>query len=274
MVVKPPDYNFKDNDVAFENSLKKKALWVESMLIQSLLLSVGSLLNANGKVRFDVFIRETVQGCSVAPSISQSVRRGNDSSSDDIVVDKEIEEYRKDYVPTDTFVIGSFKRMSVELPTEDSIFEYFFDTISNRWQRWEAAYGFANEEKAERTAKNIFHLQITTIDTLRYNFVLERMNTVSQSLLLVGPTAVGKSWLFRNYIASNHNSKHWKYKMLTCSSLTEGESFAASIEQDLVVGAKWVVQPPGEKHLLVLIDDINLPRKDKYGFQSLGVSFS
>ena len=67
-VVKPPDYNFRDNDVAFENSLKKKPLWIESMLIQSLLLSVGSLLNADGKVRFDLFIRETVEGCSVVPS--------------------------------------------------------------------------------------------------------------------------------------------------------------------------------------------------------------
>jgi hypothetical protein len=31
--VKPPDYNFKDNDVMFENSVKKIDLWVESLLI-------------------------------------------------------------------------------------------------------------------------------------------------------------------------------------------------------------------------------------------------
>lgn len=28
------------------------------------------------------------------------------------------------------------------------------------------------------------------------------------------------------------------------------------------------MQPPNDKHLLVLIDDINLPKKDKFGIQS------
>lgn len=58
---KPPDYNFRDNDIVFENSIKMKKLWIDSMFLYSLLLSLGSMLTEPGKLKFETFIRNSIE---------------------------------------------------------------------------------------------------------------------------------------------------------------------------------------------------------------------
>jgi hypothetical protein len=55
--------------------------------------------------------------------------------------------------------------------------------------------------------------------------------------------------------------------MVFCSRLTKGESFTATIETDFdATGLE--VRPSNGKKILLMIDDLNLAHKDKYGTQS------
>lgn len=73
---------------------------MEAFLIQSLLVSVGSLLNEKGKGNFDRFIRETLVREASFPNSPMHSADGDSFSYDELA--------KKVYVPTETFMVGSF----------------------------------------------------------------------------------------------------------------------------------------------------------------------
>ena len=109
---KPPDYNFRDNDILFENSIKMKKLWIDSMFVYSLLLSLGSMLTEPGKLKFETFIRNSIEQNSVQPisesdrsDLKKKISNNPSKNSND-----------NSYIPTENFVCGSIEKMDVHLP--------------------------------------------------------------------------------------------------------------------------------------------------------------
>lgn len=84
------------------------------------------------------------------------------------------------------------------------------------------------------------------------------MQSSNQSLLLLGPTAVGKSWMIRNYAHTQPMKKTWSYRTLNCTNYTTGESLAQNLEIEMILGSNRTLSPQSNKKVLVFIDYINL----------------
>ena len=56
--VKVPDYKWSEDDKSFENSIRYKNLWVDSLFIYALVWSFGSILTDKAKQEFDRWLKE------------------------------------------------------------------------------------------------------------------------------------------------------------------------------------------------------------------------
>ncbi len=80
--------------------------------------------------------------------------------------------------------------MEGQIPSKDSVYEYFVDPKTKTWAHWE------QELRGNwRYGANIpFHqIQVPTVDMLRYEFPLRTLITNNMYPLVVGPVGRGKT---------------------------------------------------------------------------------
>ena len=94
-------------------------------------------------------------------------------------------------------------------------------------------------------------------------------------LLIYGSTASGKSLLMMNHINSrdnsaelNNNDKNWLHYTFIFNSKTTANNICDLIEEKISFKLKkGTVAPQGNKNALILIEDLNMPNKERYGAQ-------
>lgn len=106
------------------------------MFVYSLLLSLGSMLTEPGKLKFETFIRTAID-LDTVQKVSES-----DTSEPikEIFTKQSKKSHENAYVPTENFVCGSIVKMEVKLPSEGSLYEFFFDMQSNQWKSWHEVF--------------------------------------------------------------------------------------------------------------------------------------
>ncbi|GFH11506.1 uncharacterized protein HaLaN_07014, partial [Haematococcus lacustris] len=108
---------------------------------------------------------------------------------------------------------------------------------------------------------------VTTLDVVRYSFLIATLVAAHQPLLLVGPTGTGKSSYIKAHLATGLDRKTWMSMVFNFSAQT-----STSMTQDMIDGKldkrrKGVYGPPVNKHAVVFMDDLNMPQVEKYGAQ-------
>ena len=56
--IKVPDYRWVEEEAAFENSIRNKDLWIDSMFIQALIWTFGSIMTVETKADFDKWLKK------------------------------------------------------------------------------------------------------------------------------------------------------------------------------------------------------------------------
>ncbi|XP_052779096.1 dynein axonemal heavy chain 3-like isoform X2 [Mya arenaria] len=118
--------------------------------------------------------------------------------------------------------------------------------------------------KAGRSTIN--ELIIKTVETERQKYFLERLLLNDKPLLLVGPTGTGKSAITNNYLLSLPKDQ------FIINNVNFSAQTSANQTQDIIFSKldrrkKGVYGPAPGKRLVVFVDDLNMPAKEKYGAQ-------
>lgn len=117
----------------------------------------------------------------------------------------------------------------------------------------------------DEPSKNVFFNAFwLTDDGIRYTYLIDRLLTAKQNVLIVGPSGTGKTKLIRNYTKRLKN-KHFVQKAFNMTGNCQTTSLVDFVEKDLIKTRKSnVMRPKANVHHIIFIDDLNMCRGDQF----------
>lgn len=162
--------------------------------------------------------------------------------------------------------LDSFIReMDSSFPSVETVFEYYPDLQTLRWKGWEEHPQLQSRFTPPESTP--YYKQIVpTIDTIRYQYIVSQLVRSQVQLVLVGTTGTGKSLVARQVMANLSNETHVTTE-LNFSAQTTAKNVQEIIEGRMEHKSKKVCSPPGGRRMICLIEDLNMPAKEKFGAQ-------
>ncbi|GFR42148.1 hypothetical protein Agub_g3000 [Astrephomene gubernaculifera] len=147
----------------------------------------------------------------------------------------------------------------------DTIFEYLVNTSDAEWLHWRNCVPVWHYPKNEEKPKYA-QLVIPTLDSVRYEKLLNLSYSVEKATLLVGGPGTAKTNTINQFIAK-FNPDTTTNKTITFSSLTTPGIFQMSIEGSVEKRQGRTFGPPGGKQMCIFVDDISMPYINEWGDQ-------
>lgn len=150
---------------------------------------------------------------------------------------------------------------ATQLPAK-SLYEYCFDTHEGTWRAWKS-YVNPYVPPADGAFAKII---VPTVDVVRTTWLLTTVVSANKPCLLVGESGTAKSVTIASYLASLEAATNIILN-INFSSRTSSADVQRAIEDSTEKRTKDTYGPPMGKRLIMFIDDVNMPRVDKYGTQ-------
>eukprot|EP00117_Sycon_ciliatum_P019779 scpid3161/ scgid17821/ Dynein heavy chain 2, axonemal; Axonemal beta dynein heavy chain 2; Ciliary dynein heavy chain 2 len=149
-------------------------------------------------------------------------------------------------------------------PHQNTIYEHYINIEKRDWASWEEKIP-ATYRPQEKDLE--FHIiSVPTIDTARNKYLVQSLLKHGSQVLLVGHTGVGKTALVESVLLSVDISI--RSFTINFSAGTTSEGTQNIIESNFDKRAKQKYSPKdAKKKALCFIDDLNMPRKDRFGSQ-------
>ncbi|RUS78130.1 hypothetical protein EGW08_014103, partial [Elysia chlorotica] len=166
----------------------------------------------------------------------------------------------------DVFIRHQFEEnyfVLFQLPCTASLWNYFIDTEGKRMDPWDR---IVHSFRFER-GTSFFKMLVPTVDTTRFGYLLERFLSVNRPVLYTGSTGVGKSVIARDLLDNIAERSHYVPVFINFSAQTSSNRTQEMIEGKLEKRRKNIIGAPKNKRVIILIDDLNMPKLDSYGSQ-------
>uniref|UniRef100_A0A3B4FEJ7 Dynein heavy chain 6, axonemal-like n=1 Tax=Pundamilia nyererei TaxID=303518 RepID=A0A3B4FEJ7_9CICH len=164
----------------------------------------------------------------------------------------------------DTFIREQFEgNKNAKLPTCGTLWSVYMNFNHRDLQLWTAiipSFKYNREQP-------FFEMLVPTTDTVRYGYLMEKLLSVRRSVLFTGDTGVGKTVVARGLLNRIQESAGYLPVFINFSAQTSSARTQEIIESKLEKKRKNILGPPGNKKLVVFVDDLNMPKLDSYGSQ-------
>ncbi|KAL4494234.1 hypothetical protein ABPG73_018753, partial [Tetrahymena malaccensis] len=151
------------------------------------------------------------------------------------------------------------------IPDKCSIFDLCYDKTKGIWVNWTQT-----EKKFEIPKGGEYHnIFVPTIDSIRNNFFLHRCVQNQIHLLVCGPTGTGKTVNVINELNKHYLNPEYSNLQTAFSGQTNVNQVQRLIESKVCTRRRKGHFGPeeGKKFIVIFIDDLNMPAKEKYGAQ-------
>eukprot|EP01138_Halocafeteria_seosinensis_P001392 gb/GECG01001428.1/.p1 GENE.gb/GECG01001428.1/~~gb/GECG01001428.1/.p1 ORF type:complete len:4689 (+),score=693.48 gb/GECG01001428.1/:1-14067(+) len=148
-------------------------------------------------------------------------------------------------------------------PAVGTSFDYFVDPSSREFKPWTDKLP-SKWKPDDNTPYG--SLMVPTVDTERNSFIISHLLQKGFNTLIAGDTGTGKTVLVQGHL-ENMDQERYSWLPVNMSAATTSNSVQDIIEGALEKRAKNKLGPTGGKHLVVFVDDLNMPKKDTYGSQ-------
>ncbi|XP_053520536.1 dynein axonemal heavy chain 6 [Artibeus jamaicensis] len=164
----------------------------------------------------------------------------------------------------DTYIRTQFDdNPDTRLPTSGDLWSVHMDFDTKRLDPWER---IIPTFKYNRDIP-FFEMLVPTVDTVRFGYLMEKLLAVRHSVLFTGTTGVGKSVIAKGLLSKIQESAGYVPVYLNFSAQTSSARTQEIIESKLEKKRKNILGAPGNKHVVIFVDDLNMPRLDRYGSQ-------
>ncbi|KAK2860339.1 hypothetical protein Q7C36_004505 [Tachysurus vachellii] len=155
------------------------------------------------------------------------------------------------------------RQMEGTFPSKDTIYEYYVDIKNKSWSSFEDKL---NKGWRYNSNAPFYKIMVPTVDTVRYNFLVNALICGQNPVLLTGPVGTGKTSVAQSVLQGLDSSK-WAMLTINMSSQTSSNNVQAIIESRVEKRTKGVYIPIGGKKLVAFLDDLNMPAVDTFGSQ-------
>lgn len=147
-------------------------------------------------------------------------------------------------------------------PHINTVYDYFVNTEKNEWGVWDQKLGTTWKPNPNTPFYKLF---VPTIDTVRNHFILSTFMKNKIHSLSIGITGTGKTSLINGILQELDESSFISNAMIF-SGQTTSFKVQEIIESKLIRRTKNKMIPDGKKAIF-FIDDLNMPKKDRFGTQ-------
>lgn len=147
-------------------------------------------------------------------------------------------------------------------PTDGSMYDYFYGTSEHHWMLW-------MEKLPQYTPKmdgKLGTILVPTLETVSNGFILDKLLKNGCHALCVGETGTGKTMTVTDKL-TNHMDKEYKSIFITLSAQTSVNQLQDMMDAKLEKRRKGVYGPPSGSKFVVSVDDMNMPKREKYHAQ-------
>ena len=159
---------------------------------------------------------------------------------------------------------GKFK--AVKIPSRDTIFDYYLDPKSLKFDSWKVSPAFKVVE-FDSNVMNMAEITVPTAETASVSFWLDLLVKKSFHVMLAGPAGTGKTQLINGLLSQLSADQH-VHTTVNMNFYTSAAVLLTSLETMLQKRTGTTYGPPGSAKLVYFVDDLNLPEVDAYGTQS------
>ncbi|TWW56799.1 Dynein heavy chain 7, axonemal [Takifugu flavidus] len=196
----------------------------------SLVWSAGGSCDSESREKFSEFFRETVSGKSKEHPIPASV--------------------------------GTW---DCPMNQEGLVYDYYYQFKGKGcWVHWNES--IKSVVLGDKNTK-IQDIIVPTIDTVRYNFLMDIHVNNGVPLLFVGPTGTGKSVYVKEKLMNNLDKNSYLPFFMNFSARTSANQTQNIIMSRLDKRRKGVFGPPMGKKCVIFVDDLNMPALETFGAQ-------
>jgi dynein heavy chain len=159
---------------------------------------------------------------------------------------------------------GKFK--SIKIPSRDTIFDYWLDPRTSKFESWKVSPGFKTVE-FNSTSMNMASVTVPTAETASVSFWLDLLVKAGNHVMLAGGAGTGKTQLVVGMLSQLEPENHI-HTTVNMNFYTSASVLLSSLEPVLQKRTGTTYGPPGSAKMVYFIDDLNLPEVDPYGTQS------
>lgn len=227
-----------DEGVGSESNMNKI---LEGCFLYSLVWSVGSCISSEGRNKFDTFLRSYLSG------------RCSDSS-----------EFQDFLIKNPDYTHDSDRITIIPYPELGYVYDYYFDAKTVKWVSWLDNLS-SNNYRIPADAK-FNNILIPTIDTIRNEWLIEKLLIKGHHVLCTGDTGTGKSVSIKHKLLHGMPSNYFSI-FINFSAKSTANQTQTLIDSKLDKRRKGVLGPPLGMKVIVFVDDLNMPEKEVYGAQ-------
>jgi dynein heavy chain len=212
---------------------------IEGCFLFSMTWTVGACVDGDGRKKFDSFMRQLTTG--------------------DIYKSEEFRDFR---IKNPDYKVDESRRAVVTFPEDGLVYDYHFDSKIAKWTNW------LDGQPAFKIPKDATFnsIVVPTIDTIRNEWLLEKLLKKGYHVICTGDTGTGKSVSIRNKLLSGMPAT-FNSISLNFSAQTSANQTQDLIDSKLDKRRKGVLGPPLGMTTIVFVDDLNMPAKEEYGAQ-------
>jgi dynein heavy chain len=153
----------------------------------------------------------------------------------------------------------------VKFPDVGLVYDYFFDVLKGDWTHWSEKVPAFNQDSLG--AELFANLVVPSAETTRQKFLIDVNRKFKKGILYVGFAGTGKTTIIKDYF-SNADKELCVCSSMSMNSYTDSKALQQVIEGNVDKRTGKFYGPPTGKTLMFFMDDLNMPKLDKYGTQS------